>query len=339
MVGVVRCVSCCAVVVALLAACLPVLLSEVASGWTVVARSGFDPTTLPDLTGRVALVTGASTGIGRTTAKYLARAGATVLVHGRSAKRIAPVVEEIQAAGGKALHVLSDHGDLATIPPMAVAVAAMLDGRSLDIVVLNAGLCKDCVGDTDAGFEMTGNDFELHIQVNHLAHQLLVEALLANGALSSSSRLVSVSSALQDKTYAEGMRYEAWREKGLEYTDGKAYGQSKLANIMMASEVYRRFGVQSVSVHPGIIATDLGRFVEAGPRSTGKVIFSILFIAARMTVDQGSFSQLWAATAPNLTQGYFLPVGREAVPHASFNTNSSSECWDRSHELLKQFLA
>ena len=107
------------------------------------------------LEGKIALVTGANTGIGRFTALHLARAGATVLIHGRSAERIAPVLDEIRSAGGKAEPLFADLASLATIAPMA-ARASELAGGAIDIVVLNAGLCKNCMGTADTGFEMTG---------------------------------------------------------------------------------------------------------------------------------------------------------------------------------------
>ena len=99
-------------------------------------------------------MTGANTGIGRFTALHLARAGATVLIHGRSAERIAPVLDEIRSAGGKAEPLTADLASLAAMP--MAARASELAGGAIDIVVLNAGLCKNCMGTTDAGFEMTG---------------------------------------------------------------------------------------------------------------------------------------------------------------------------------------
>ena len=106
------------------------------------------------LEGKIALVTGANTGIGRFTALHLARAGATVLIHGRSAERIASVLDEIRSAGGKAEPLFADLASLATIPPMAER-AAELAGGAIDIVVLNAGLAKSFFWTTDT-FEMTG---------------------------------------------------------------------------------------------------------------------------------------------------------------------------------------
>ena len=106
------------------------------------------------LEGKIALVTGANTGIGRFTALHLARAGATVLIHGRSAERIAPVLDEIRSAGGKAEPLFADLASLATMP--MAARADELAGGAIDIVVLSAGLSKNSFWTTDAGFEMTG---------------------------------------------------------------------------------------------------------------------------------------------------------------------------------------
>mmetsp|Transcript_34705 Transcript_34705/g.110065 ORF Transcript_34705/g.110065 Transcript_34705/m.110065 type:complete len:303 (+) Transcript_34705:59-967(+) len=284
----------------MLSALLPVMLSEMAGGWTVAVRSPFNPRKMR-LDGKTALVTGANTGIGRITALELARAGATVILHGRSRERMAAVADEIARDGGKARVVTADLGHLSSVPTMLHNIARFNDGP-LDIAILNAGLCKDCVGSTTAGYELTSDGFELHIQVNHLAHQLLVELLIKQGSLTNASRLVSVSSDLHSRSYPEGIRYENWGEEGRGYTDGAAYGQSKLANIMMAHEVRKRFGIPSVSLHLGIIATDIGRYQDK--------------------------------------EGYFVPVGRHAaVSHPAFTGAASAACWERSHEHLAPFLA
>ena len=146
-----------------------------------------------------------------------------------------------------------------------------------------------------------------------------------------------MSSALESRSYAEGIRYENWQGKGSNYTDGFAYGQSKLANVFMAQQLYRRFGVASVSVHPGIIATDLGRYRTLS--GFLDYVIGFLFNSARMNADQGSWNQLWAAVTPGLTEGHYWPVGQErpaSHPSAS-DAAASAECWDRSHALLASF--
>eukprot|EP00929_Paragymnodinium_shiwhaense_P014381 TRINITY_DN122280_c0_g1_i1.p1 TRINITY_DN122280_c0_g1~~TRINITY_DN122280_c0_g1_i1.p1 ORF type:complete len:343 (+),score=66.76 TRINITY_DN122280_c0_g1_i1:88-1116(+) len=326
-----------AVLTVLLALTPPLLLSEIAGGWTVAARSSFRPESMPDLTGKLALVTGATTGIGRITALSLAKKGATVLVHGRSEAKAAPVLKEIKAAGGKARAVFGDLSSFESVAKLADQITERTE-KQLDIAILNAGLCKDCMGQTDQGFEMTKDGYELHIQVNHLSHQLLVEKLLASGVLAKGTRLVAVSSSLESNTYSEGIRYENWQAKGQGYTDGLAYGQSKLANIMMAHEVHKRFGIEAVAVHPGIITTDLGRYVKDNATGFQVGLFQ-LFRLSCMDSEQGSWTQLWAATQPGLTTGFFVPVGKPATPqHKSFSNATAARCWDESHEVIEQYL-
>lgn len=333
MVAVGSCMAVAAWCVLIVSAALPVLLSEAAGGWTIAARSSFSTAAIPSMKGKRILVTGANTGIGRVTALELARAGAVVVVHGRTRERVAAVVSDIAAAGGSSQVVTADFSSLKSVAHMASELAAL---GPLDVAILNAGLCKECIGKTDAGFEMTGDGFELHIQVNHLAHQLLVELLLQSSTLTSTSRIVSVSSGLHARSYPEGILYESWQAKG-NYTDGFAYGQSKLANVMMAHEVHTRFGLASVSLHPGIIASDLGRYVE--PSGIVQILFSTLYSFACMTVEQGALTQLWAATVPDLQEGYFVPVGRREAPsHPAFSADNSAECWDRTHKILAPFL-
>eukprot|EP00405_Crypthecodinium_cohnii_P010779 CAMPEP_0206426286 /NCGR_PEP_ID=MMETSP0324_2-20121206/4285_1 /ASSEMBLY_ACC=CAM_ASM_000836 /TAXON_ID=2866 /ORGANISM="Crypthecodinium cohnii, Strain Seligo" /LENGTH=320 /DNA_ID=CAMNT_0053891207 /DNA_START=154 /DNA_END=1112 /DNA_ORIENTATION=- len=308
-----------AALVAAIAMALPIIFSEVAGGWTVAARSPWSLKDMPDLTGKTALVTGASTGIGRVTAIELARAGARVFIHGRKAEQMEKLKSEIEEKV-----VLSDFTDLQSIGSMVRGMGSTLNGSTLDIAILNAGYCKDCMNSyADSGFELTKDGFEKHIQVNHLAHQLLVEWLMHDGLLDSEScRLVTVSSMGYKNAHETGVRPETWTQRADDYTEFKAYGQSKLANILMARELNRRFTFSSVSLHPGVIATDIWRGVNHEPIYAKFMNF--IFSSASMTTEQGALNQLWAAVRSKPESAYYNPVASPgAVHHPAFNDESS----------------
>lgn len=337
---VVSCFGACAGLVLVVAAALPLLLSEMVAGWTVAYRSSFNLADLPSLTGKIIVMTGASKGIGRTASVMLAQKGAKIFVHARSQAGAGPVVKEIQELGGQAEALIGDLQDLKDVKAMADEL--LKQRLKVDVLVCNAGVAKDTSGKTDAGFELTKDGFELHIQVNHIAHQLLVEKLIDGGALDrSTSRLVVITSALEGSplAYPEGVRYENWKQKGTNYTDGAAYSQSKLANIMMAHEVQARHGIKSISLHPGIIQTELGRLREKNLWSGIEYLKLNLFLLACMSPEQGAWTTVWAAAAPNVGTGFYHPVGRLVKPtHGAFSISSSAKCWDKTHELLEAYL-
>mmetsp|Transcript_41628 Transcript_41628/g.89365 ORF Transcript_41628/g.89365 Transcript_41628/m.89365 type:complete len:343 (+) Transcript_41628:39-1067(+) len=328
------------VLIALLGGCSPLLMSELMSGWTVAARASWTLKDMPNLEGKTALVTGASTGIGRVTAFELGKAGAKVFIHGRKLQQMEMLKDEIEAAGGEAEILLADFTDLASIGKMATGMARSLHGTSIDIVVLNAGYCKDCSSIFgNAGFELTKDGFEKHIQINHLAHQLLMEWLLALGYLNPQTcRVVTVSSAAHEFSSKKGVSPEGWTSRPDGYTDFGVYAESKLANILMAHELNRRYGFSSVSLHPGLIL-DTAIWEEADFESIYGRLTHLMLTMGSMTVQQGALNQLWAAVQKKPKRGYYLPVGKlSKVRHTSFGDAAAEALWDRTNQALEQFL-
>jgi NAD(P)-dependent dehydrogenase (short-subunit alcohol dehydrogenase family) len=199
---------------------------------------------LPNMTGKTVLVTGASSGIGRAVARRLAAAGATVLVHGRSAERTAEVARETDTEP-----LVADFGRLDEVRALAEKILARID--SLDVVLHNAGALVVKRTITPDGHELT-------FQANHLAPFLLQRSLEPLLARTPGSRVVVTSSEasrrghvdLDDLDHRRG-RYHAFA----------AYAASKLENILFVRELSRRLsgtGVTSVAVHPGNVATAFG---------------------------------------------------------------------------------
>jgi len=216
---------------------------------------------LPDLTGKVALVTGSTDGLGRDVARRLAAAGAHVLVHGRSAARGDSLVAEIAASGkGSAKFYQADFASLDEVRGMADAV--LRDNQRLDLLINNAGI--GLVFDSTRKFSAEG--YELHFAVNYLSHYLLTMRLLPLVVRSAPSRIIHVSSGSQAPIDFD----DVMMAKG--YSGGRGYAQSKLAQVMMAIDMapeLERQGVLTYSLHPATtMATTMALKLGVKPRST-----------------------------------------------------------------------
>jgi NAD(P)-dependent dehydrogenase (short-subunit alcohol dehydrogenase family) len=194
---------------------------------------------MQQLSGKTALVTGSTDGVGRLVARKLGQAGARVLVHGRDAERGAQVVDEIEAAGGAAIFLPADLSAVAEARRLADLVQATAD--RLEILINNAGIGT-------AGPRQTSADgFELRFAVNYLAGFLLTLLLLPLIKNSAPARIVNVSSAGQQPIdFADVMLIRG-------YSGARAYCQSKLAQIMFTIDLAAALGGTGVTVtclHP-----------------------------------------------------------------------------------------
>jgi NAD(P)-dependent dehydrogenase (short-subunit alcohol dehydrogenase family) len=212
----------------------------------------------PDQTGRLAIVTGANTGIGFETALGLAQKGARVLLACRSADKGQAAVERIRAqVPGCTVEVqLLDLSDLGSVRRFADTFRA--SHTRLDLLVNNAGVMVP-------PFSRTAEGFELQFGTNHLGHFVLTAELLPLLRATAGARVVVVSSGVHhfgridfDDLNFERRRYRPWQ----------AYSQSKLANLLFALELDRRLGgaeaPRVVGAHPGYTATDLQRTMFLG---------------------------------------------------------------------------
>lgn len=251
---------------------------------------------IPDQTGRTAIVTGANSGIGLETARMLAMKGANVVLACRSPEKGEAALARILAekpAGSATLEAL-DLSDLESVAAFSKGFAARHE--RLDLLIDNAGVMVPPLGRTKQGFE-------LQIGTNHLGHFALTGRLLPLLLGTRGARIVVVSSiahrsgriALEDLSW-ESRSYSAWR----------AYGQSKLANLMFTLELARRLAaagsdVIAAAAHPGWTATDLQR--NAGLARMMGPLFA-------MKPEGGALPTLRAATDPGVKSGsYWGPSG------------------------------
>ena len=212
------------------------------------------------MAGRTVLVTGATDGLGRALARELVGSGATVLVHGRSAERIASTVDELRQAGGDG-RVRSYQADFGSLTEVRDLAEQVLEGEDrLDVLVNNAGIGTHVPG---GGERMeSGDGHELRFAVNYLAGYLLTERLLDLLTRSAPARVVNVSSGGQAPLDFDDLMLTR------RYDGVQAYCQSKLAQIMHAidlSERFERAQLTANALHP---ATYMPTKIVASPVST-----------------------------------------------------------------------
>ncbi|MEZ4267561.1 MAG: SDR family oxidoreductase [Myxococcota bacterium] len=281
-------------------------------------------TTLPDMSGRTCVVTGANTGIGRVTAVELARAGARVILACRSEEKARPVIDAIRTETGKVdAEFLAL--DLASLASVRRAAADLLErGYPLHVLVNNAGLAGHR-GTTADGFELT-------FGVNHLGHFLFTTLLLDHLKASAPSRIVNVSSRAGERSKA--IDWSAVDKPTQTRTGLREYGYSKLANMIFSAELARRLegtGVTSYALHPGVIASDIWRSV---PRP-----FRDLMMAFMVTTEEGARTQLRCATAPELAtvSGRYYSDSKEKAPNKlALDPKLGRELWERSEALVNR---
>jgi len=250
---------------------------------------------IPSQNGRVALITGANSGIGLETARELARKGAEVILACRSPERAASAIETIKTELPDAvLHfVRLDLGDLEQVQAFATEIHERFD--HLDLLINNAGVMIPPQGKTTQGHE-------LQFGINHLGHFALTGHLLDLLVATPGARVVNVSSLAhrQGKMNFDDLDFSAG------YKPMAAYAQSKLANLLFTFELQRRLEQRGADVvvaaaHPGWTRTNLQQHSKLA--TTLNPLFAMQPIG-------GALPTLRAATAPDVQPGdYFGPKG------------------------------
>jgi len=257
---------------------------------------------IPAQRGRVAVVTGANSGIGLETATQLAAHGAVVVLACRDEARARDAAGRIvtEVPGAVADVVRLDLASLSSIRKAAGQIRS--DYGRLDLLVNNAGLMMPPFGRTEDGFE-------LQFGINHLGHFALTGLLLDKLLATPASRVVTVSSFAhrQGKIDLDDPNFER-----RPYRPAAAYGQSKLANIMFTYELQRRLttggsSTVAVTLQPGVVPTDLHRYA-AGP--AGAIQNVLTRALGQPDAPAGALATLRAATDPAAREGeYYGPDG------------------------------
>jgi NAD(P)-dependent dehydrogenase (short-subunit alcohol dehydrogenase family) len=258
----------------------------------------WDAERIPDQSGRIAVVTGANSGLGLVTARELARNGALVVLACRNMEKGKAALSEVTAAASGATPELTelDLASLSSVRSFADGFTATYDG--LDLLINNAGVMA-------APRRFTEDGFELHLGTNHLGHFALTNELLAHMEGRDDARVVTLSSNAH-KT----VRHIAFDNLNGErhYFRWNAYGQSKLANLLFALELDRRLRargstVKSLAAHPGYAATNLQ---SAAAPLVDRLVMKVANAVVAQDDEMGALPVLYAATEPGLEGGTYV---------------------------------
>ena len=291
----------------------------------MIAQSKWDAGNIPDQTGRVFVVTGSSSGIGKEAARVLAGENASVILAVRNVKKgqnTAAAIRNEYAAADVSVREL----DLASLASVEVFAASMLeDYERLDILIDNAGVMMCPYSTTDDGFE-------LQLGTNHLGHFALTGRLMPLLKKTPGSRIVVLSS-IGHRGGKLDLSDLNWEKR--KYDTSQAYYDSKLANLYFTYELAQKLEADGnnpmvTAAHPGWTATDL-------QRHSGVMAFLTRFLA--QGVDMGALPTLRAAIAPDARPGdYFGPGKRFEMYGYPVKVESSARSRDRdaAQELWQQ---
>lgn len=261
----------------------------------------------------VALVTGSTSGLGREVALRLAGRGTEVILHGRDSERGEALVKEIEKQGGRARFYRADFSRLAEVREVAKAIQRDYD--RLDLLVNNAGIALP-----DQPRQLSADGYELHFQVNYLSHFLLTDLLLPLLKKSAPTRIVNVASGAQTPIDFNDPQIEK------NYSGWRAYGQSKLAQIMFTKALAERLagtGVTIYSLHPATYM-DTNMVRQSG-------------ITPQSTVDEGADAVMHLITDDGLENGAYFSGLRPARAHAqAYDKAARERLWDLSKRLTSQ---
>jgi NAD(P)-dependent dehydrogenase (short-subunit alcohol dehydrogenase family) len=289
---------------------------------------------MPDQTGKIAVVTGANSGLGYETSLALARKNAHVIMACRNLEKAevarAQIVEQVPDAEADVMKL--DLASLASVRAFAEEFTSR--NNHLDMLINNAGIALIPRQETTDGFEM-------QFGVNHLGHFALTDLLLDILLSTPGSRIVTVVTLGH---HAARMNFDDLQgEKS--YSPFRAYVQSNLANVLFAFELQRKLEAvdaktMSLAVHPGFVDTPMTQgFARSGMLLERIVRAAAPFIAQSAAV--GALSQLFAATAPEVKGHEFYGPRfylrgypqRQKAARAAYNANTAARLWEISKEL------
>jgi len=275
------------------------------------------------LEGKVAIVTGGSSGIGQYTALGLAQRGARVIITARNVDRLAATATWLRReAPGSAIETETvDFASLASVRDLAGRILER--HTAIPILVNNAGMVM-------GRRTVTGDGFEAIFQINHLAPFLLTNLLLPAIKTAAQARIVTVASGAAKRSiidFDDLQMTKGWSIMG-------AYGRSKLANIMFTYALARRLedaGVTSNCLHPGFVGTRIAN--KGGPIDLVWALVKPFILSSA----QGAETSIHAATSPEMegVTGQYL-VKKKPVPtnEMSYDVAAGERLWRVSAEMV-----
>jgi NAD(P)-dependent dehydrogenase (short-subunit alcohol dehydrogenase family) len=310
------------------------VLADIPSGGFGAESTAEQVTAGIDLSGKTALVTGATSGLGLETARVLALRGAHVILTGRTREKATAAIAALTALGIRAplTPVALELTDFQSVAACAAEVAAL--GTALDMLICNAGIMAL------PALEQVGG-LEKQFVTNHLGHFVLVQRLLPQVLAAAQSRVVVLSSRGYRWAPEAGIEFDNLSgERG--YEPNKMYGQSKLANNLFARELARRFAAQRLAatanaVHPGVINTQLGRHYPAWKRASAKLIGWTFM----KSIEEGAATSAYVATYPALAgvTGHYFEDCNAVRPSGHMEDDALAlQLWRVSEDLTRAYL-
>ena len=273
------------------------------------------------LSGKTVLVTGCNSGLGQESLRVLTLRGARVV---GTARTLEKAEATCAAVGGDTVPLACELSDPASVRACVESVKRA--GIELDAILCNAGIMA-------LPKLQQAHGFELQFFTNHIGHFMLVTGLLDQ--LKDRGRVVMLSSAAHQMAPREGIQFDNLSgEKG--YSPFRAYGQSKLANLLFAKELARRFAGTSKTanaVHPGVIQTNLARSMN--PATT--YLFNLIGPLFGKDVPQGAATQLYAAVHPateNVSGAYFADCNVARNRADADDAALAKRLWEVSAEIV-----
>lgn len=278
-------------------------------------------TATADMTGKTVLVTGSTDGIGRETARELARLGARVLVHGRSEERVSAALRYVAETAGhdEPQGFVADFSSLEQVRRLGVEVWEATP--RLDVLINNAGVFS-------LTYELSQDGYELTLAVNHLAPFLLTNLLIDRLVASAPSRVVDVASGVHFSARLDFRELAVGDPQGRgerRYDPHEAYAQSKFCNVLFTYRLASRLrgaGVTANCLHPGVISTKL---LRAGFQGGGQ------------PPQEGARTPVYLASSPDVAEvtGRFF-VNREPRRSSalSYDAETQRRLWEVSARLV-----
>ncbi|CAJ2629991.1 unnamed protein product [Trifolium pratense] len=281
------------------------------------------------------VVTGASSGIGAETTRVLALRGVHVIMAVRNKVAAIDIKEAIlkEIPSAKIDVMELDLSSLESVKKFASEFKS--SDLPLNILINNAGVMA-------CPFTLSKDNIELQFATNHLGHFLLTNLLLDTMKKTAresknEGRIVNVSSGAHQFAYSEGIRFDKINDKS-SYSNWRAYGQSKLANILHANELARQLkddgeNIIANSLHPGAIVTNLYRYTS--------IIDGIINVVGKLVmknVQQGAATTCYVALhtqVKGIGGEYFVDSNIAKTSSQGRNTDLAKKLWDFSMDLIK----
>ena len=302
----------------------------------------FSEVDIPDQTGKVAIITGATSGLGLSSAIALAKKNAHVIIGARSDSKGKTAVETIKKSAGfngVVEYGVVEQSDLKSVKKFSEWFLAKK--IPLHVLMCNAGVCM-------APFELI-DGVESTMLVNHVSHQYLVTLLLDKLKESQPSRIVFVSSDAHllpkcNTDWSARLTNASFNSARELFTQ---YGYTKLANVLTAVSVSKMVGDSKIfcnSVHPGFVMTNISN-VNAGISEKVTSMIKVPLSWVFYSKEQGALTQLYAATHPNIelngwTGKYFVPfcIEQTASPYAR-DESSRQALWETTQDSINRIMS